>query len=55
VPARELAEDVKRVRKEMAKYDHHNIFIQTSQRNEVVYRVRNADVLAKLEKIRRSK
>ena len=55
MPARELAEDVERVKKEVAAYDHRNVLKESSRRNEVVYRVRNEDVLEKLEKIRRSK
>jgi predicted RNA-binding protein with PIN domain len=55
IPARELAEDVRRVRKELSTYAHTNVLKHNDTRNEVVYRVRNEDVLAKLEKIRRSK
>ncbi len=55
VPARELAEDVERIRREAAAYDHRNVLRDQTHRNEVVYRVRNEDVLKQLEKIRRSK
>lgn len=55
MPARELAEDVERVRREVAAYDHRNVLNSGSSRNEVAYRVRSEDVLKKLEKIRRSK
>lgn len=55
VPARELAEDVARARKEAAQYDHKNVVTQSNSRNEVVYHVNDKDVLEKLEKIRRSK
>ncbi len=55
VPARELFEDVKRARKETQAYDHRNVLTNTTSRNEVVYRVRNKEVLDKLEEIRRSK
>lgn len=55
MPARELAEDVERTRKETAAYDHRNVLKHGGQRNEVVYRVQDEDVLRKLEKIRRSK
>ena len=55
IPARELRDDVERTKKETEAYasghhDHKQI-----DRNEVVYRVKNKDVLEKLEKIRRSK
>lgn len=55
IPARELADDVERTRKEVAAYDHRNVLTSGSQRNEVVYRVKNEDVLQKLEKIRKAK
>lgn len=55
IPARELAEDVARVRRETASYDHRNVLKEGSNRSEVACRVRNQDVLEKLEKIRRSK
>ena len=55
MPARELAEDVERTRKETAAYDQRNVLKHGGQRNEVVYRVQDEDVLRKLEKIRRSK
>lgn len=55
VPARELWEDVERVRKETAAYDHQSVLTKQSSRNEVFSHVKNQDVLAKLEKIRRSK
>ena len=51
----QLAEDVERTRKETAAYDHRNVLKHGGQRNEVVYRVQDEDVLRKLEKIRRSK
>ncbi len=55
VTARELAEDVQRCRQEMKQYEHTNVLTEGSGRNEVVYHVKNGDVLQKLEKIRRSK
>ncbi len=55
MPARELAEDVARVKKETAAYDHRNVLKSGGSRSEVACRVRNEDVLEKLEKIRRSK
>lgn len=55
IPARELAEDIERVRKETARYEHDNVLEHKYSRNEVVYRVRDEEVLDKLEKIRRSK
>lgn len=55
VTARELAEDVHRSRQEMKQYEHTNVLTEGSSRNEVVYHVKNGDVLEKLEKIRRSK
>jgi predicted RNA-binding protein with PIN domain len=55
VTARELAEDVHRCRQEMKQYEHTNVLTEGSGRNEVVYHVKNGDVLQKLEKIRRSK
>lgn len=50
MPARELAEDVARARKEAAQYDHKNVVTQSNSRNEVVYHVNDKDVLEKLEK-----
>lgn len=55
VTARELAEDVQRSRQEMKQYEYTNVLTEGSSRNEVVYHVKNGDVLEKLEKIRRSK
>ncbi|KMO87101.1 hypothetical protein AB840_04255 [Megasphaera cerevisiae DSM 20462] len=55
ITARELAEDVERVRQEVAAYDHRNVLKGSQSRNEIVYRVQDANVLQKLEKIRRSK
>lgn len=55
IPARELEEDVERTKKEVAAYAHRNVLKEGTYRNEVVYRVKNEDVLRKLEKIRRSK
>ena len=55
VTARELAEDVQRSRQEMKQYEHTNVLTEGRSRNEVVYHVKNGDVLEKLEKIRRSK
>lgn len=55
VPARELAEDVERVRQETQAYDHRHVLSRQASRNEVFSHVQNQDVLAKLEEIRRSK
>lgn len=55
VTARELADDVKRVKQELAHYEHGQVLSEGSGRNEVVYHVTDGDVLEKLEKIRRSK
>ncbi|WP_231391309.1 NYN domain-containing protein [Megasphaera vaginalis (ex Srinivasan et al. 2021)] len=54
--ARELADDVRRVREEAKRYHVGNGGVADgSNRNEVVYRVRDRDVLKKLEELRRSK
>lgn len=55
VPARELWDDIERVRKEVAAYDHRDTMSRQTSRNEVLSHVKNQDVLAKLEEIRRSK
>ena len=54
VSARELAEDVARMKHEEKQYVHGEVHL-TGVRNEVVHRVKNTDVWEKLEKIRRSK
>lgn len=55
IPARELADDVERARKELKSYERQNVLSETHSRNEVVSHVQNDEVLQKLEKIRRSK
>lgn len=55
VSARELADDVERMKKEASRYRHDNSQLETGTRNEVVHYVRNSEVWEKLEKIRRSK
>lgn len=54
VSARELAEDVARMKHEEKRYVHSEVHLPGG-RNEVVHRVKNTDVWEKLEKIRRSK